>query len=107
MSLWVVTVVCRGEERRATRNKREAERSGKRMAERDEEVSRQGGWKADRDESVVRSGWRVGGGDGGGRKEEEREETLFPRLYRYFHGRSPLLKPAPGPPFQRLLQPLP
>lgn len=32
MSLWVVTIVCRGEERRATRNKREAERNEKRTA---------------------------------------------------------------------------
>lgn len=42
MSLWVVTVVCRGEERRATRNKREDERrNGKRMME-EKEVSWQG-----------------------------------------------------------------
>jgi len=34
-------------------------------------------------------------------RERERERILFLRLYRYFHGRSPLLKPVavPGPPF--------
>lgn len=34
-------------------------------------------------------------------REGKRERILFLRLYRYFHGRSPLLKPVavPGPPF--------
>lgn len=40
-------------------------------------------------------------------KEREREGILFPCLYRYFHGRSPLLSnQCPGHP-SSLLQPLP
>lgn len=82
--------------RRATSN---TEQEGSREEKRETNDGEEGGeatrWieRQDRDERRR--------GRGNEQRRRERERILFLRLYRYFHGRSPLLKPVavPGPPF--------